>query len=82
MSLFIIEFTGIHFFVSLLQYENAKKELKEFHERTLSQRISERAKRHEAAVIKAHSFGKFFLLANFRALIHHFDNIIQGRMSQ
>ena len=42
---------------SLLQYENAKKELREYQERTLSQRISERAKRHEAAVKKAQSFG-------------------------
>jgi hypothetical protein len=47
-----------------LAYETAKKELKQFQNHALSQRMNERAKHREEAIIRAQSFGKqvlFFL---------------------
>jgi hypothetical protein len=54
----------------LVAYETARKEIKQFQESTLSQRISERAKYREAAIAKAHGFGKI------KTTSHYFLNTI------
>ncbi len=52
---------------SLLQYENAKKEMREFQEKTLSERIQIVTKKKEEAKVRAQSFGSKISINPIRA---------------